>query len=116
MSTDISIEDLKKVMVRADASPRARANDIKKAQSFLSDPSIKIVEKIDGTKLTLLRRNNTFDPDDYTKNWYIAYKGNLIYPGEARKLASREEEVRSGSSGTAQYSLIHSHQIGRAHV
>ena len=114
MSTDISIEDLKKVMVRADASPRARANDIKKAQSFLSDPSIKIVEKIDGTKLTLLRRNNTFDPDDYTKNWYIAYKGNLIYPGEARKLASREEEVRSGSSGTAQYSLIHSH-LERVH-
>jgi len=109
MSTDISIEDLKKVMVRPDASPRARANDIKKAQVFLSDPSIKIVEKIDGTKLTLLRRNNAFDPEDYTKNWYIAYKGNVIYPGEARGLAAREEEVRSGSSGTAQYSLVHSH-------
>lgn len=114
MSTDISIEDLKKVMVRPDASPRARANDIKKAQAFLSDPNIKIVEKIDGTKLTLLRRNNAFDPEDYTKNWYIAYKGNVIYPGEARGLAQREEEVRSGSSGTAQYSLIHSH-LARVH-
>ena len=114
MSTDISIEDLKKVMVRPDASPRARANDVKKAQVFLGDPSIKIVEKIDGTKLTLLRRNNAFDPDDYTKNWYIAYKGNIIYPGEARGLASREEEVRAGSSGTAQYSLVHSH-LARVH-
>ena len=114
MSTDISIEDLKKVMVRPDASPRARANDIKKAQAFLDDPNIKIVEKIDGTKLTLLRRNNAFDPENYSKNWYIAYKGNVIYPGEARGLAQREEEVRAGSSGTAQYSLVHSH-LARVH-
>jgi hypothetical protein len=115
MSTNISIDDLKKVMIRPDASPRARANDRTKAQAFLNDPNIKIVEKIDGTKLTLLRRNNQFNPDDYTKNWYIAYKGNIIYPGEARGLASREEEVRSSSSGTAQYSLIHSH-MARVHA
>lgn len=115
MSTNISIEDLKKVMVRGDASPRQRANDRVKAQSFLDDRSTKIVEKIDGTKLTLLRRNNPFDPNDYTKNWYIAYKGNIIYPGEARGLASREEDVRASSSGTAQYSLVHSH-LARVHA
>jgi hypothetical protein len=114
MSTNISIDDLKKVMIRPDASARARANDRAKAQAFLDDPSIKIVEKIDGTKLTLLRRNNEFDPDNYAKNWYIAYKGNVIYPGEARGLASREEEVRATSSGTAQYSLIHTH-LARVH-
>jgi len=101
-------------MVRSDASPKQRANDRKKAQKFLDDPNIKIVEKIDGTKLTLLRRNNAFDPNDYTKNWYIAYKGNIIYPGEARGLAAREEDVRASSSGTAQYSLIHSH-LARVH-
>jgi hypothetical protein len=114
MSTNISIEDLKKVMIRPDASPRARANDRVKAQSFIDDARTKIVEKIDGTKLTLLRRNNPFDPDDYTKNWYIAYKGNIIYPGEARGLAAREEDVRASSSGTAQYSLVHSH-LARVH-
>lgn len=114
MSTNISIEDLKDAMVRSDASPKQRANDRKKAQKFLDDPNIKIVEKIDGTKLTLLRRNNPFDPNDYTKNWYIAYKGNIIYPGEARGLASREEDVRAASSGTAQYSLVHSH-LARVH-
>jgi hypothetical protein len=114
MSTNISIDDLRKVMVRPDASARARANDRAKAQAFLDDPSIKIVEKIDGTKLTLLRRNNEFDPDNYSKNWYIAYKGNVIYPGEAQGLASREEEVRATSSGTAQYSLVHSH-LSRVH-
>ena len=114
MSTNISIEDLKRVMIRPDASPRARANDRAKAQAFIDDPAAKIVEKIDGTKLTLLRRNNPFDPNDYTKNWYIAYKGNIIYPGEARGLAAREEDVRASSSGTAQYSLVHSH-LARVH-
>lgn len=114
MSTNISIDDLKKTMIRPDASPKARANDRVKAQEFLNDPNIKIVEKIDGTKLTLLRRNNAFDPDDYTKNWYISYKGNVIYPGEARGLSSREEDVKSSSSGTAQYSLVHNH-LARVH-
>lgn len=114
MSTNISIEDLKAAMLRKDASPKQRASDRKKAQEFLSDPRIKIAEKIDGTKLTLLRRNNPFDPSDYTKNWYIAYKGNIIYPGEARGLAAREEDVRAASSGTAQYSLVHSH-LARVH-
>lgn len=114
MSTNISIDDLKKVMIRPDASPRARANDRMKAQEFISDPNLKIVEKIDGTKLTLLRRNNPFDPNDYTKNWYISYKGNIIYPGEARGLSQREQEVRASSSGTAQYSLVHSH-LARVH-
>jgi hypothetical protein len=115
MSADISIDDLKRVMVRPDVSPRARSNDIKKAQAFLDDPSIKIVEKIDGTKLTLLRRNNAFDPNDYTKNWYVSYRGNVIYPGETRRLAGREEEVRAASSGVAQYYLIHSH-LARVHA
>lgn len=109
MSTDISIEDLKKIMIRPGMSARARTNDLIKAQAFIEDPNIKIVEKIDGTKLTLLRRNNEFDPEDYTKNWYIAYKGNIIYPGEIKDLKKREEEVRSKSSGTAQYSIVHNH-------
>jgi hypothetical protein len=38
----------------------------------------------------------------------------VIYPGEAQGLASREEEVRATSSGTAQYSLIHTH-LSRVH-
>lgn len=109
MSTNISIEDLKSSMARAGTSPRARANDRAKASAFLSDPRIKIEEKIDGTKLTLIRRNNEFDPSNYSKNWIISYKGNVIFPGEARGLSSREKEVREKSSGVAQYSLVHDH-------
>lgn len=108
MSADISIEDLRKAMVRPGAGARARANDRVKAQALLSDPDIRVFEKIDGTKLTLIRRNNEFDLDDYTKNWYVAYKGNVLYPGESRALPAREEEIKASSSGTAQYSLIHS--------
>jgi hypothetical protein len=96
-------------MARAGTSPRARANDRVKAAAFLGDPSVKIEEKIDGTKLTLIRRNNEFDPSNYAKNWIIAYKGNVIFPGEAKGLSSREKEVREKSSGVAQYSLVHDH-------
>lgn len=114
MSTDISIKDLKAALARADAKPQERANDRKKALKFLDDPNVRIVEKIDGTKLTLLRRNTPFDPNDYTKNWYVAYRGNIIFPGEVRNLASREKDIRGASSGTAQYSLIHNH-LARVH-
>ena len=114
MSTNISIDDLKSSMARAGTSPRARANDRAKAAAFLGDPNIKIEEKIDGTKLTLIRRNNEFDPSDYTKNWIIAYKGNVIFPGEAQGLSGREKEVREKSSGVAQYSLVHDH-MARVH-
>ncbi len=115
MSTNISIEDLKSAMARAGASPRARANDRAKATAFLSDPNLKIEEKIDGTKLTLIRRNNAFDRDNYTKNWIIAYKGNVIFSGEVSGLVSREKEVKETSSGVAQYSLIHNH-MERVHA
>jgi len=85
-----------------------------KAAAFLSDPNLKIEEKIDGTKLTLIRRNNEFDPNNYAKNWIIAYKGNVIFPGEVGGLAAREKEVREKSSGIAQYSLVHDH-MARVH-
>jgi len=109
MSTNISIDDLKGSMARIGTSAKARSNDRAKATAFLSDPNLKIEEKIDGTKLTLVRRNNEFDPDNYAKNWIIAYKGNVIFPGEVGGLASREKEVRETSSGIAQYSLVHGH-------
>lgn len=115
MSTNISIDDLKGSMARIGTSAKARANDRAKATAFLSDPNLKIEEKIDGTKLTLIRRNNEFDPNNYTKNWVIAYKGNIIFPGEVGGLASREKEVRETSSGVAQYSLVHSH-MARVHA
>jgi hypothetical protein len=104
---DISIKDLRKVMIRDDATPRERENDRRKARQFLDD-NVRIVEKIDGTKLTLIRRNNEFDPNDYAKNWHVAYRGNLIFPSEIRGLGKREEEIRAHSAGTAQYALVHS--------
>jgi len=115
MSTNISIDDLKGSMARVGTSAKARANDRAKAAAFLSDPNLKIEEKIDGTKLTLIRRNNEFDPSNYAKNWIIAYKGNVIFPGEVSGLATREKEVREKSSGIAQYSLVHDH-MARVHA
>ena len=57
----------------------------KKAIDFIKK-HVRVVEKIDGTKLTLIRNDEPFDPDDYTKNWIVSYKGRIIYPTEFKGL------------------------------
>jgi len=94
---DISIKDLRKVITTP-----------KKASDFVRK-HITVVEKIDGTKLTLVRNNQDFDPKDYTNNWVVAYKGHIIYPTEFGGLSGREEEIRKESIGTAQYKFVHDH-------
>ena len=94
---DISIKALGKVVTNA-----------KKAADFVRK-RIVVVEKIDGTKLTLVRNSSPFDPNDYTKNWIIAYKGNVIYPTEFVGLEDRSEEIKSSALGTSQYKFVHDH-------
>ena len=94
---DISIKDLRKVITTP-----------KKASDFVRK-HITVVEKIDGTKLTLIRNDANFDPKDYAKNWIVAYKGHIIYPTEFGGLSGREEEIRKESIGTAQYKFVHDH-------
>jgi len=53
----------------------------KKASDFVRTP-FRVLEKIDGTKLTLIRNDEPFNPEDYTKNWIVSYKGRIIYPTE----------------------------------
>jgi hypothetical protein len=94
---DISIKALDKALTSK-----------KKAFDFIKK-HVKVVEKIDGTKLTLIRNDQPFDPKDYAKNWIVSYKGRIIYPTEFQGLESREEEVRSSSIGTSQYKFVHDH-------
>jgi hypothetical protein len=94
---DISVKDLRKVIT----TPKKASDFVKK--------HITVVEKIDGTKLTLVRNNQDFDPKDYTNNWVVAYKGHIIYPTEFGGLSGREEEIRKESIGTAQYKFVHDH-------
>ena len=41
---------------------------------------LKIVEKLDGTKLTLIRNGEPFDRDNYLNNWIISYKEGVVFP------------------------------------
>lgn len=94
---DISIKELRKVIT-----------SVKKAADFIRKHII-VVEKVDGTKLTLIRNDKDYDPKDYTKNWIVAYKGNVIYPTEFEGLAGREKEIKTSALGTSQYKFVHDH-------
>jgi hypothetical protein len=78
---------------------------------------LKIVEKLDGTKLTLIRNSKPFDKDNYLNNWIISYKEGVVFPEEFVGLAGRgrEEEIRYQSSGRSQYSFVHEH-LKRVHA
>jgi hypothetical protein len=94
---DISIKSLDKAITSK-----------KKATDFIKK-HVRVVEKIDGTKLTLIRNDEPFDPDDYTKNWIVSYKGRIIYPTEFRGLESRNQEIKASALGTSQYKFVHDH-------
>lgn len=70
---------------------------------------IRVVEKIDGTKLTLIRNDEPFDPTDYASNWIVSYKGNVIYPTEFTGLEKRDKDVRASGLGTSQYKFVYDH-------
>lgn len=80
----------------------------KKAIDFIKK-HVRVVEKIDGTKLTLIRNDEPFDPDDYTKNWVVSYKGRIIYPTEFKGLETRDQEIKASALGTSQYKFVHDH-------
>jgi hypothetical protein len=80
----------------------------KKAADFIRK-RVNVVEKIDGTKLTLIRNDEPFDPDDYTKNWIVSYKGRIIYPTEFKGLEARDQEIKASAIGTSQYKFVHDH-------
>jgi hypothetical protein len=94
---DISIKALDKTV----KTRKAAADFIRK--------HVVVVEKIDGTKLTLIRNGEKFDPRDYTKNWIVSYKGSVIYPTEFVGLEKRTSDIRQRSIGSAQYKFVHDH-------
>ena len=90
---DISILDIDKA-IGVSLSPK----------KFVSS-DIYVSEKLDGTKLNIIRTRSKFDPDDYERNWIVSYKGTIIYSTEFENLD--RETVKSDSMGVAQYCLVH---------
>jgi nicotinamide mononucleotide adenylyltransferase len=69
--------------------------------------TVQVEEKVDGTKLTLVRNGKEFDKAHFSKNFIVAYKGTVIY--EEDMVAIIEKNARRHSIGNAQYSLIYEH-------
>ena len=91
---DISIMNADKVVV-----------DEKSEKKFF-ESLVSIEEKIDGTKLTLVRNDIPWNKD-YTKNWIVAYKGNILYAEEYHGVNIQIAKKKSIS--VSQYVIIHNH-------
>lgn len=101
---DISIKNLKKYIFE----PKTESLRLKRANEILSQNMV-ITEKVDGTKLTLVRTQQV-DKVDYTKNWVVAYKGTVLYAKEFAHLGDKEKgDISQSSVGIGQYSMIFDH-------
>ncbi len=101
---DISIKNLKKHVFE----PKTESLRLKRATEIVNQNMV-VTEKVDGTKLTLVRTNET-DPSDYTKNWIVAYKGTVLYPKEFAYIGDKEKEgITQASVGISQYVLVFDH-------
>jgi len=89
---DISIQAAKKYLTSD-----------KKKQEFISTP-VRVEMKYDGLKISLVYKDNT---GDYTKDWIVAYKGEILYPS-AYDFASTDSIKKSSIAG-AQYKLVFEH-------
>lgn len=91
---DVSIKHLKKEI-----------NTDKKASSFISK-KLYVEEKIDGTKLVIIRTDKD-DKENWYNNWIVAYKGNILYPEEFKYLSDKEKEgIKTSSIGISQYAIV----------
>lgn len=87
---DISIENADKIKNKAD---------------FLKK-TFKVEEKFDGTKLSIWRNNNEWH-SDYTKNWVISFKNQILFKDEFEY--TNRENTKKFSVGISQYAFIHDH-------
>ena len=91
---DVSIKHLKKEI-----------NNDKKALNFVNK-RLYVEEKIDGTKLVIIRTDKN-DKDKWYNNWIVAYKGNILYPEEFSYLSDKEKEsIKKSSIGISQYAIV----------
>lgn len=103
MRLDISIPNLETYVF----GPKMHKTHLKKSSDVVFQ-SMVIQEKIDGTKLTLIRTDKT--SENYWENWIVSYKGDVLNHWEFDDLTDRElEEIKEYSFGISQYSFIFKH-------
>lgn len=84
-----------------------KACSISCTRDALMKRRVVIREKFDGTKLTLYRNDVPWDKD-YTKNWIVSYKDNILYKEEFDGL-KKLDRVKTDSIGISQYAYVHRH-------
>lgn len=100
---DISIQNIKSYVFDL----KTESLRIKRANELLSS-NITITEKVDGTKLTLVR--TTASDADYTKNWIVSYKGQILNAKEFAHVSDKEKQnITKISIGRSQYAIIFDH-------
>lgn len=77
-----------------------------KISDFLGK-EMQIQEKVDGTKLTIVRNNEDFDPKDVMNNFIFSYKRTILYPEDYEGVD--REEAKNASIGDAQYAFVLDH-------
>jgi nicotinamide mononucleotide adenylyltransferase len=89
---DISILPLSKMLT----------SDSKKEEFISSEMSIEA--KTDGIKVTVLKINDT---GEFSKDWIIAYKGNVLFDGEYE--FTSKTHIKNVSNGSAQFKILIDH-------
>ena len=98
---DISIKNLKSYVFE----PKTEALRVARAKEITSK-NIIATEKVDGTKLTLVRTDE--ESVDYRKNWIVSYKGAILYASEFEHIKDKGA-VSQQSIGIGQYALVFDH-------
>lgn len=100
---DISITNLNKYLfdIKKDSERKKRADD-------LVSQNLTITEKIDGTKLTLVRTDKASPA--YEENWIVSYKGSVLSAGEFSHITDKDRgDISKSSIGIGQYVVVFDH-------
>lgn len=75
-------------------------------ESFF-EKNFTIEEKLDGTKLTLYRNDEDYDPKNFKDNWVVAYKNSILHFDEFD--ATPLKRTLKQGSGISQYKIVFEH-------
>lgn len=99
----------KKLLVESEEMLDVSILNIDKAKSKITsllNESVTITEKTDGVKATIVRNDKAYSKN-WTDNWIVAYKGNIIYPEEFEGVdVETNKASKSNSIGITQFNVI----------
>ena len=108
--TEAASGRLDKSIVNADKAFKKKVEFffvLDKTGNTLNPREYTIEEKFDGVKLNLFRNDEDFDPKDFSKNWIVSYKNNIMHPDEFKSVSAKKSKEQG--IGITQYRLVFDH-------